>query len=478
MSLNKKNSNFIIHFIGIGGIGMSGIAELMLDQGYIIQGSDLVFNTTIKRLKDRGVKIYQGHKKSNINNISAAVFSSAIGQSNPEIQKCKELSIPLVSRAEMLAELMRNKNAIAIAGSHGKTTTTSLIGTILENAKLDPTIINGGIINAYSKNNRMGLGKWIVVEADESDGSFLRLPHKINIITNIDIEHLDYYKTKSSLVNSFQKFITNLPFDGCSIICIDNNNLKKLSKKIKTRKIISYAYKDQEANVKILDIKYYDMKSKFSIHIKKNTIPHYSGIYKFCINLLGMHNVLNATSAIIAAMLLRISIKNIQKSLETFKGVERRFTFLGKIKKSFIYDDYAHHPTEIKASYEIAKHIAEKKIIVLFQPHRFSRTRDLYSDFIKVLNKIDILYVLDIYAAGENSIKKINSKNIVKDLRKKKQQVFYISKNEDINKILSSFYDDNNLIVFMGAGSITHKAHKLIKENNVRKNSRNFRKIK
>jgi len=478
MSLNKKNSNFIIHFIGIGGIGMSGIAELMLDQGYIIQGSDLVFNTTIKRLRDRGVKIYLGHKKSNINNISAAVFSSAIGQSNPEIQKCKELSIPLVSRAEMLAELMRNKNAIAVAGSHGKTTTTSLVGTILENAKLDPTIINGGIINAYSKNNRMGLGKWIVVEADESDGSFLRLPHKINIITNIDIEHLDYYKTKNHLVNSFQKFITNLPFDGCSIICIDNNNLKKLSKKIKTRKIISYAYKDQEANVKILDIKYNDMKSKFSIHIKKNTIPHYSGIYKFCINLLGMHNVLNATSAIIAAMLLRISIKNIQKSLETFKGVERRFTFLGKIKKSFIYDDYAHHPTEIKASYEIAKHIAEKKIIVLFQPHRFSRTRDLYSDFIKVLNKIDILYVLDIYSAGENSIKKINSKNIVKDLRKKKQQVFYISKNEDINKILSSFYDDNNLIVFMGAGSITHKAHKLIKENNVRKNFRDFKKIK
>ena len=185
MSLNKKNSNFTIHFIGIGGIGMSGIAELMLDQGYIIQGSDLVSNTTIKRLKNRGVKIHLGHKKSNINNISAAVFSSAIGQSNPEIQKCKELSIPLVSRAEMLAELMRNKNAIAVAGSHGKTTTTSLVGTILEKAKLDPTIINGGIINAYSKNNRMGLGKWIVVEADESDGSFLRLPHKINIITNI-----------------------------------------------------------------------------------------------------------------------------------------------------------------------------------------------------------------------------------------------------------------------------------------------------
>jgi UDP-N-acetylmuramate--alanine ligase len=406
------------------------------------------------------------------------VFSSAIGQSNPEIQKCKELSIPLVSRAEMLAELMRNKNAIAVAGSHGKTTTTSLVGTILENAKLDPTIINGGIINAYSKNNRMGLGKWIVVEADESDGSFLRLPHKINIITNIDIEHLDYYKTKSSLVNSFQKFITNLPFDGYSIICIDNNNLKKLSKKINTRKIITYALKDKEANVQILDIKYGDMKSKFFIYIEKNTIPHYFGIYKFYINLLGVHNVLNATSAIIAAMLLRISIKNIQKSLGTFKGVERRFTFLGKIKKSFIYDDYAHHPTEIKASYEIAKHIAEKKIIVLFQPHRFSRTRDLYSDFIKVLNKIDILYLLDIYAAGENSIKKINSKNIVKDLRKKNQQVFYIKENDDINKILSSFYDDNNLIVFMGAGSITHKAHKLIKENNVRKNSRDFKKIK
>ena len=467
MSLRKKNSNFIIHFIGIGGIGMSGIAELMLDQGYTIQGSDLVFNTTIKRLKARGVKIYLDHKKSNINNVSAAVFSSAIRQSNLEIQKCKELSIPLVNRAEMLAELMKDKNAIAVAGSHGKTTTTSLIGTILEYAKLDPTIVNGGIINAYSKNNRLGFGKWMVVEADESDGSFLRLPHEINIITNSDIEHLDYYKTKSNLVNSFEKFITNLPFYGYSIICIDNKNLKKLSNKVKTRKIITYAYKTQEAKVKILKIKYEHMKSQFSISIKKNIIPYYSGIYKFKINLLGVHNVLNATSAIIAAMLLGVTTKKIQNALENFKGVKRRFTFLGKIKESYIYDDYAHHPTEIKASYEIAKHIAEKKIIVVFQPHRFSRTKYLYSDFIKVLNKIDILYILDIYAAGENPTKKINSKNLVKDLKKKKQQVFYINRNQDINKILSSFYNDKNLIVFMGAGSITHEAHKLIKKNNV-----------
>ena len=478
MSLDKKNSNFIIHFIGIGGIGMSGIAELMLDQGYNIQGSDIVLNTTIERLRKRGIKIYLGHKKSNVKNISTAVFSSAIDQSNPEIQKCKELSVPLLSRAEMLAELMRNKKAIAVAGSHGKTTTTSIIGTVLEYAKKDPTIIIGGIINAYSKNNRIGFGKWMVVEADESDGSFLGLPHEINIITNIDTEHLDYYKTKNKLINSFGKFITNLPFYGYSIICIDNKNLEKLSKKIKIRKIITYAYKIKNANVKILKIKYENMQSEFSIFVEKNTIPNYFGTYQFKINLLGLHNVLNATSAIIASMLLNISTMNIQKGLINFKGVKRRFTFLGKIKKSFIYDDYAHHPTEIKASYEIAKHIADKKIIVIFQPHRFSRTRNLYNDFIKVLNKIEILYILDIYPAGEKPIKKINSKNIVKDLERNKQQVFYIRKKDNINKILSSYYDEKNLIVFMGAGSITHEAYKLIKENNVRQNSKNFKKIK
>ena len=474
MILRSKYSNITIHFIGIGGIGMSGIAELMLDQGYSIQGSDLTFNENIKRLKDKGVKIFLNHKKSNVRNISAAVFSSAINQSNPEVKQCKNLSIPLVSRANMLAELMRGKNAIAISGSHGKTTTTSLVGTLLECSNFDPTIINGGIINAYSKNNRLGFGKWMVVEADESDGSFLKLPHEINIVTNIDREHLDYYKTNKKLLDSFKNFITNIPFHGYSIICIDNKNLNNLSKKIKTRKIISYAYKNKKADVRIIKIKQIDSKTIFSILIKKNVIPKYSGIYKFKSNLLGEHNVLNATAAIIAAILVKVKIKVIQQTLNNFKGVNRRFTFLGKIKKSFIYDDYAHHPTEIKASYEIAKFLSKKKIIVVFQPHRFSRTKDLYADFIKVLRKIDILYICDIYPAGEKSIKNINSIQLVKDIKQKNSKVYYLNKNEDINKTLSSYYNDKNLIIFMGAGSITYEAHNLIRKNNVRKNSKNI----
>ena len=474
MNIEKKKSNFVIHFIGIGGIGMSGIAELMLDQGYIIQGSDLSLNANVKRLKNKGVKIFLNHKKSNIKNISAAVFSSAISQKNLEIKKCKELSIPLVSRADMLAELMRNKNSIAIAGSHGKTTTTSLVGTILESAKLDPTIVNGGIINAYLKNNRLGLGKWMVVEADESDGSFLKLPHEINIITNIDIEHLDYYKKKINIINAFKKFINNLPFYGYSIICIDDESSKRLSKKIKTRKIITYGYKNKKADVRIQEIKYKDKNTIFSLSTNKGIISGYSGTFKFKSNLLGKHNVLNATAAIIVSMLLSVSIKNIQSALENFEGVKRRFSFIGKIKESHIYDDYAHHPTEIMASYEVAKLLAEKKIIVVFQPHRFSRTRFLYKDFIKVLKKIDVLYIYDIYAAGEKPIKNVNSKILVRDLQQKHRQVFYINKNKNINKILSPYYHDKNLIVFMGAGSITYEAHKLVKENNVRPNSKNI----
>ena len=467
----SNNSNLIIHFIGIGGIGMSGIAELMIDQGYLIQGSDLQNNENIKRLEKKGVKIFLNHKKNNVKNISVAVFSSAIPKSNSEIRECKKLSIPLVSRADMLAELMREKNAIAIAGSHGKTTTTSLIGTILEYSKLDPTIINGGIINAYSKNNRLGQGKWMVVEADESDGSFLKLPHEINIITNIDLEHLDYYKNKKKLISSFETFISNIPFYGYSIVCTEDKNVRDLTKKINTRKIITYSYSFVNSDILISNVKSKNFKTFFKIMIKKNIINNFSGKYNFEINLLGKHNVLNATGAIISALLVGASIKDINNALKNFRGVKRRFTYLGTINKSLIYDDYAHHPTEIKASYEIAKQISENRIIVIFQPHRFSRTKKLYKDFIKTLIKIDILYILDIYSAGEDPIKNINSKKIVQDLSKKHKNVHYINKDQNLRQILSPFFDKKNLIVFMGAGSITHKAYKLISDNNEKENS-------
>jgi len=457
----KKKFTSNVHFIGIGGIGMSGIAELMHDLGYKIQGSDINNNDNIERLKKKGIKFFKGHNKNNIKKVSAVVFSSAIKKNNPELIASEKLSIPVISRADMLAELMKYKKSIAIAGSHGKTTTTSLIGSIFDNANFDPTIVNGGIINSYSKNNRFGKGEWMIVEADESDGSFLRLPHQINIITNIDLEHLDYYKSKNNLILAFKNFINNLPFYGYSIMCIDNLNVKKLSNSIKTRKIITYS-KNYDSDVKIIKIKGNITSTDFTLHFKSGIIKNFQGKIDFNTTLLGNHNVLNATAAIIASFIANIPIKNVKNTLKTFQGVKRRFTFLGKVKKALIYDDYAHHPSEIKASYDIAKQISQKKIIVIFQPHRYSRTKILLNDFIKILKKIDILYIMDIYAAGEKPIKNINSLNLVNKLEKFNKKVFYLNGRKNIYLELSSYFDESNTIVFMGAGSITHKAHELI----------------
>ena len=460
--IDKKKLNMInIHFVGIGGIGMSGIAELMLDLGYKIQGSDINISSNIERLKKRGIKFFSKHDRKNVKGISAAVFSSAIKKDNPELLECEKLSIPLISRAEMLAELMKFKKSIAVAGSHGKTTTTSLVGAMFDNANFDPTIINGGIINSYSKNNRFGKGQWMIVEADESDGSFLRLPHEINIITNIDLEHLDYYKTKENLFSSFAKFVNNLPFYGYSIMCIDNYNLKKLSIKIKTRKIITYSI-NQNSDVKINSITKFKNYTKFSLLFKKDIITNIEGIYNFETSLLGEHNILNSTGAIISSLIARVPIKKINQALKNFQGVKRRFSFLGKINKASIYDDYAHHPSEIKASYEIAKQISAKKIIVIFQPHRYSRTKILFNDFIKILKKIDILYVLDVYSAGEKPIKNFNSINLVNKLKISNNNIFYLSKKMNLNLRLKQYFDEDNTIIFMGAGSVTHMAHDLI----------------
>jgi len=464
MKKSRKFSKIVIHFVGIGGIGMSGIAELVLDLGYKIQGSDISVNENVKRLKKKGIKFFKGHNKKNIKNISAAVFSSAIKKNNPELLECKRLSIPLVTRADMLSELMKTKKSIAIAGSHGKTTTTSLVGSILDYANFDPTIVNGGIINSYSKNNRFGQGEWMVVEADESDGTFLRLPHEINIITNLDTEHLDFFKNKDNLVKAFKNFINNVPFYGYSILCTDSKDLKKLSKEIKTRNIITYSKNQKNSDIKIFSIKKNKENTEFLLFIKKNIIKDFNGYYKFKTNLLGEHNILNATGAIIVSLLAKVSIQKIQQSLLNFEGVKRRFSFLGNIQQASIYDDYAHHPSEIKASYEIAKQLAEKKIIIIFQPHRYSRTKYLFNDFINILRKIDYLFIMDIYPAGEKPIKGINSKNLVKKIRNK--NTFYLSKSDNLQHRLRPFFKNKNIIIFMGAGSITYYAENLINNSN------------
>ena len=331
-------NKFKIHFIGISGIGMSGIAELMQDQGYYIQGSDKKINDNTKRLKKKGVKFFLNHDKNNLNDVNVVVYSSAIKKNNPEIKEALRRKIPLLSRADMLGELMKHKKSIAIAGSHGKTTTTSLVGNILSQSGLDPTIVNGGIINSLSKNNRHGKGDWMVVEADESDGSFLKLPHQISIITNLDIEHLDFYKSKQNLIKAFENFIYMLPFYGTSILCLDDINLKSIIQKNKTRNIITYSLKNKNADVVIYDITKKISNTSFKLKIKNKSLIQLSN-YRFTINTVGNHNILNGTASIIASKIVGVKNISINKALKSYIGVKRRFTLLGKKNKALIYDD-------------------------------------------------------------------------------------------------------------------------------------------
>tara|TARA_B100000575_G_scaffold172467_1_gene138174 strand:- start:11012 stop:12397 length:1386 start_codon:yes stop_codon:yes gene_type:complete len=459
----KIKNNIRIHFIGISGIGMSGIAELMRDKGYAVQGSDIILNENTKRLKKKKIKFFLGHNKKNIKDVDVVVYSSAIRKDNPEINSALLNRIPLLSRADMLGELMKNKKSIAVAGSHGKTTTTSLIGNILSQAKLDPTIVNGGIINSLSKNNRYGKGDWMVVEADESDGSFLKLPHQISIITNLDIEHLDFYKSKENLVKSFETFINMLPFYGTSIVCLDDKNIKFLVKKIKTRKIITYSMKLKNADVIIYDIERKKTNTSFKLNIKNDNIIH-NNKYKFTINSFGNHNILNGTASIIAAKLVGVKNTEINKALANYIGVKRRFTFLGKKNKALIYDDYAHHPTEIYATLDAAKNL-KNDIIVVFQPHRYSRSNLLMKQFVKVLSKIKTLIITETYSAGEKKIRGATSKDIYKKILSINKNVIYLKNLKNINKFLYKYTMKENTIIFMGAGSITNTAKNFYKNN-------------
>ncbi len=459
----KNNKKIKIHFIGIGGIGMSGIAELMQKIGYTVKGSDKVDSDNIKRLKALGIFVKIGHDKKNISNVDAVVYSSAIKQNNQEIIEAKKNNIPIITRADMLAELMKNKKCIAVAGSHGKTTTTSLIGNILELGKLDPTIVNGGIINSLSKNNKFGKGEWMVVEADESDGSFLKLPHQISVITNLDIEHLDYYKSEKNLHLAFYKFIMNLPFYGVSIVNSDDKNLSKIIKINDQRKIITFSYKNKNSDVFIEKINYERDYSLFNLRFNNSLNVGLSGSYKYKIRAIGLHNVLNGTASIIAATLAGVKNSYIKNALKNYIGVKRRFTYLGKINKSSIYDDYAHHPTEINATLLGAKQI-NKNVVVVFQPHRYSRTKILFRDFIKVLSKIKTLYLLDTYSAGEKKIIGSESKDIYLKLKKMNNKIIYIGK-KNFSKIIYNETNDKNIIVFMGAGSISKMASKFMKIN-------------
>jgi len=460
--MKKKLNKLIIHFIGIGGIGMSGIAELMHDLGYLVQGSDIVTSENTKRLINKGIKVYIGHKSQNIIEAKTVVYSSAIKKNNPEIRATKKNNIPLVTRADMLAELMKSKKSIAIAGSHGKTTTTSLVGNILDVANFDPTIINGGIINSFSKNNRFGKGEWMVVEADESDGSFLKLPHQLSIITNLDMEHIDYYKTKESIMSAFKSFILNLPFYGTAIVCLDDRNLKNIIRKINTRNIITYSIKYKSADAYIDNIFLKNNLTNFRITFNNKKIINKKTSRYYSIRAIGDHNVLNGVASILVALLVNVKNEYIKKALKNYIGVKRRFSFLGMINSAYIYDDYAHHPTEIKATLSAANKL-NKNVTVIFQPHRFTRTKILMSEFVKVLSKVKKLYVTKTYSAGENVIKGASSKSIVKKLLKHNKNIIYIENEKYLNEAIIQETNSKKIIIFMGAGSITKLAQNFMK---------------
>jgi len=455
MSKISIGNKEIIHFIGIGGIGMSGLAQIMKVMGFNIQGSDLSFNKNTENCKKIGIKILIGHSKKNISNATIIVKSSAIAKNNIELIESKKKKLPIFERVEMLSNVVDLKKNIIISGSHGKTTTTSLVAKILSAAKLDPTIINGGVINSIKSNAKFGKGEWAVLEADESDGSFLKLPINYSVVTNIDKEHLDYYKSFENLKFSFVKFINKTPPIGKSIVCYDDLVLKKILKKIKTNNYLTYGF-NKGSNYQITNVKYYLKNTKFDIKIKSNTLKK-QHIKNITLNLIGKHNVLNATASVVVCLNLGIKISVIRKALKFFSGVQRRLTKIFDKNGKEFYDDYAHHPTEIKSVLDGLRNVYKKrKIVSVFQPHRYSRVKDLKKEFANSFSKSDVVILCPLYPAGEKidkTYKQETFANLISKLSKK--QVIIIKNQLDLIKYLKKNLINSEIIIGLGAGTIS-----------------------
>ncbi|HMF66061.1 MAG TPA: UDP-N-acetylmuramate--L-alanine ligase, partial [Phyllobacterium sp.] len=390
----------LVHFIGIGGIGMSGIAEVLHNLGYKVQGSDQADSANVQRLREKGIVIFVGHKAENVGDAEVVVVSTAIKKSNPELIAAREKLLPVVRRAEMLAELMRFRKAVAIGGTHGKTTTTSMVATLLDAGNLDPTVINGGIINAYGTNARMGEGDWMVVEADESDGTFLKLPADVAVVTNIDPEHLDHYGTFDRVREAFRQFVENVPFYGFGVMCLDHPEVQSLVSRIEDRRVITYG-ENPQADVRFVNLVVDGAASRFDVHIAKRKTGEITEITGLRLPMPGRHNVSNATAAIAVALELGISAEDIKKGLSSFGGVKRRFTRTGSWNGVEIFDDYGHHPVEIKAVLRAARDSAKGRVIAVVQPHRYTRLASLFDEFAACFNDADTVILAPVYAAGE-----------------------------------------------------------------------------
>lgn len=445
-----------IHFIGAGGIGMSGIAEVLLNMGYAVQGSDLKPSDNTRRLERLGARVFEGQRPENLLGAEVVVASSAIKGDNPELAEARRLGLPVVARAEMLAELMRLKSNVAVAGTHGKTTTTTMVATLLEAGGIDPTVINGGIIHAYGSNARVGEGDWMVVEADESDGSFVKLPATIAIVTNMDPEHLEHYGSMDSVRAAFETFVENLPFYGVAVCCADHPEVRRLAGKITDRRVITYGL-SPDAQARALNVRSEGCGSLFDA-----ALPDGAVIDNCFLPMPGEHNVLNALSAIAVARHLGMKKGEIREALAGFKGVNRRFTKVGSVRGVTIVDDYAHHPVEISAVLKAARQTTGGRVIAVHQPHRYSRLSRLFEDFCECFGGADLVGITDIYPAGEAPIAGVTGEALVDGLRKRGlDRAFSVSGEEGLCDLVRDEARSGDLVVCMGAGTISSWARAL-----------------
>jgi UDP-N-acetylmuramate--alanine ligase len=456
----------LVHFIGIGGIGMSGIAEVLHNLGFKVQGSDQADSANCQRLRDKGIEVFVGHTAANLGDADVVVVSTAIKKSNPELMVARERLLPIVRRAEMLAELMRFRQAVAIGGTHGKTTTTSMVAALLDAGGLDPTVINGGIINAYGTNARMGGGDWMVVEADESDGTFLKLPADVAVITNIDPEHLDHYGTFDKVREAFRNFVENVPFYGFGVMCLDHPEVQALVSRIEDRRVITYG-ENPQADVRFHNTRVEGPGTNFDVTIRERKTGKLTEITGLRLPMPGRHNVSNATAAITVAHELGIGPEAIKAGLLGFGGVKRRFTHTGTWNGVEIFDDYGHHPVEIKAVLKAARDSASGKVIAIVQPHRYTRLASLFDDFAACFNDADTVIMAPVYAAGEDPIEGVNSETLVERIRSGgHRDARSVQGAPELAPLVRTLAKPGDYVILLGAGNITQWAYALPKELN------------
>ena len=445
-----------IHFVGIGGIGMSGIAEVMLNLGYRVQGSDLKESPIVSRLRELGAEVHIGQRAENLGDARVVVISSAIKSGNPELDAARAQALPVVRRAEMLAELMRLRWNIAVAGTHGKTTTTSLVAALLDAGGEDPTVINGGIIQSYGSNARKGEGRWMVVEADESDGTFVKLPATVAIVTNIDPEHMDHYGTVDALFDGFEAFASNIPFYGALVACIDHPGVQTLIGRVTDRRVVTYGF-SRQADIRAENVGYADGRMCFDVVLRDGMRHEGLGL-----PMPGEHNVLNALAAIGAARELKIGFDAIRAGLDGFSGVKRRFTRVGEWNGATIIDDYGHHPVEIAAVLKAARSATSGNVIAIHQPHRYSRLHDLFEEFCACFNDADVVAISDVFAAGEQPIDGVSRDALVGGLRAHGHRSAHVLSGEaDLPEFVRIHAQPGDLVVCLGAGTISAWANAL-----------------